>query len=282
MRETSAGAGVDPRVLALYTDVTELVGIEQAQDKLINMLTGGDDWLKSPLKTVSVVGFGGLGKTTLAKLVYDKIKVQFDCGAFVSVSQNPDMKKVFKDILYELDKKKYSCIHSATRDEKQLIDELSEFLKSKTEFLKSNNEFLTNKRSNIVIDDIWDEKVWRLIKCAFPKNSLGSRIITTTRIVSVSEACCSSSDDIFRMEFLSEDISRRLFYKRVFSNERGCPHELVQVSEDILKKCGGIPLAIITIASLLASNRQTKTKDQWYALLNSIGHGLTEDQNVRR
>ena len=79
-------------------------------------------------------------------MVYDKIKVHFDCGAFVSVSQNPDMKKVFKDILYELDKKKYSCIHSAIRDEKQLIDELSEFLKSKTKFIKSNNEFLTNKR----------------------------------------------------------------------------------------------------------------------------------------
>lgn len=186
----------------------------------------------------------------------------------------------FSDILYELDKKKYSCIHSAIRDEKQLIDELIEFLTSKTEFFKSNNEFLTNKRYIIVIDDIWDEKVWRLIKCAFPKNSLGSRIITTTRIVSVSEACCSSSDDIFRMEFLSSDISRRLFYKRVFSNERGCPHELVQVSQDILKKCGGIPLAIITIASLLASNHQTKAKDQWYDLLNSIGHGLTEDHNV--
>ena len=68
--------------------------------------------------------------------------------------------------------------------------------------------------------------------------------------------------------------------KRVFSNERGCPHELVQVSKDILKKCGGIPLVIISVASLLASNHQIKTKDQWYALLNSIGHGLTEDHSM--
>lgn len=280
MHATSVGVSVDPRVLALYTDVTELVGIEDARDELINMLIGGDDWLKSQLKTISVVGFGGLGKTTLAKVVYDQIKVQFDCVAFVSVSQNPDMKKVFKDILYELDKKKYSSIHSATRDEKQLIDELNEFLKSKKEFLKSNNEFLSNKRYLIVIDDIWDEKVWRFIKCAFPKNGLGSRVITTTRILSVSEACCSSSDDIYKMNSLSDDISRRLFYKRVFSNEKGCPHELLQVSQDILKKCGGIPLSIITIASLLASNRQTKTKEQWHDLLSSIGHGLTEDHKV--
>jgi hypothetical protein len=53
------------------------------------------------------------------------------------------------------------------------------------------------------------------------------------------------------MKPLSDDVSRRLFHKRVFSHEKGCPHELVQVSNDILQKCGGIPLAVITIASLL-------------------------------
>ncbi|KAM0892511.1 hypothetical protein ACQ4PT_025727 [Festuca glaucescens] len=276
LRRISDALVVDPRMLALYTDVTELVGIEDTRDELIKVLIGGDDWLATPVKTVSIVGFSGLGKTTLAKVVYEKIKVQFDCGAFVSVSQNPDMKKVLKDILYELDKKKYTYIHSATRDEKQLIDELNEFLKSKNGFLKSKNGFLNNKRYLVVIDDIWDENVWRLIKCAFPKNSLGSRLITTT----LSEACCSSMVDIYRMKSLSDDVSRRLFYKRVFSSERGCPHELAQVSEDILKKCGGIPLAIIYVASLLASNHQTKTKDQWYALFSSIGHGLTEDHSV--
>jgi hypothetical protein len=82
------------------------------------------------------------------------------------------------------------------------------------------------------------------------------------------------------MKPLTDDVSRRLFHKRVFSHDEDCPVELVQVSKDILQKCGGIPLAIITIASLLASNRQIKTKDQWYALLNSIGHGLTEARGV--
>lgn len=266
MSDTGAGTSIDPRVTALYTDVTELVGIEGVRDELINMLTQGDDWFKTPLKTVSIVGFGGLGKTTLAKAAHDKIKVQFDCGAFVSVSQNPDMKKVLKDILFELDKNIYANIYNAARQEKQLIDELI--------------QFLNGKRYLIVIDDIWDEKAWKLIKCAFSQNSLGSRLITTTRNVSVSEACSSSNGSIYRMKPLSDDVSRRLFHKRVFSHEKGCPHELVQVSEDILKKCGGVPLAIITIASLLASNHRIKTKDQWYALLDSIGRGLTDDCSV--
>jgi len=265
-RDIADGASVDPRMMALYTDVTELVGIEEARDKLINMLTKGDDWSEQTTSTVSIVGFGGLGKTTLAKMAYDKIKVQFDCGAFVSVSQNPDVKKVFQNILYGLDKDKYENIHNAKWEEKHLVDELI--------------EFLSNKRYLIVIDDIWDEKSWKPIKCAFSKKSPGSRLITTTRIISVAQACCSSSDDIYRMEPLSQDVSRRLFNKRVFSHEKGCPFELAQVSEDILHKCGGIPLAIITIASLLSSNHQIKTKEQWYALLKSIGRGLTEDRSV--
>ncbi|XP_073367304.1 disease resistance protein RGA5 [Aegilops tauschii subsp. strangulata] len=268
MRDTSVGPSVDPRILALYTDAAELVGIEESRDELITKLIEGDDWLKHPLKTISIVGFGGLGKTTLAKAVYDKIKVQFDCGAFASISQNPDMKKVFKNILYELDKNKYAQIRNEEWEEKHLIDELI--------------EFLSCKRYIIVIDDIWDEKVWEFINCAFSKKSLGSRLITTTRIVTVSEACCSSRDDVYRMKPLSDDVSRTLFCKIVFSQDKGCPQELVQVSKDILKKCGGIPLAIITIASLLANNHQIKPKEQWYALLNSIGHGLTEDRSLEQ
>uniref|UniRef100_A0ACD5XVT8 Uncharacterized protein n=1 Tax=Avena sativa TaxID=4498 RepID=A0ACD5XVT8_AVESA len=247
-------------------DVTELIGIEERRDELVNRLLGGDDWSKHPLKTVSIVGFGGLGKTTLAKAAYDKIKAKFDCDAFVSVSQSPNMKKVFKDILYGLDKYKYGSIFNATMDERQLIDVLI--------------DFLTNKRYLIVIDDIWDEKSWQLIKCALSKNSLGSRLITTTRIIGVCEASCSSTEDMYIMKPLCNDVSRRLFHKRIFSSEKGCPNELVQVSEDILQKCGGVPLAIITMASLLACNGQIKGRDQWCTLLNSIGRGLTEDRSV--
>jgi hypothetical protein len=75
---------------------------------------------------LSIVGFGGFGQTTLANLVYEKIKGQFDCGAFVYVSHNPDVVRIFKDMLYQLDGVEY--IYKETWSEQQLISELRKFV----------------------------------------------------------------------------------------------------------------------------------------------------------
>lgn len=93
---------IDPRLGALYTEVTKLVGVAGKRDEeLMKLLSEGDDETKKKLKIVSVVGFRGLGKTTLVKTVYDKIKGDFDCRAFVPVGRSADAKKVFIDILLE-------------------------------------------------------------------------------------------------------------------------------------------------------------------------------------
>ena len=83
------------------------------------------------MKIVSIVGAGGLGKTTLAKAVYDKLKSQFSGGAFVPVGRNPDLRKVFRDILIDLDKKTYMDLKFTKLDERQLINELQDFLRTK-------------------------------------------------------------------------------------------------------------------------------------------------------
>ncbi|VAH00706.1 unnamed protein product [Triticum turgidum subsp. durum] len=123
---------IDPCLRALYTEAAELVGIYGKRDQeLMSLLSlEGDDASNKRLKKVSIVGFGGLGKTTLARAVYGKIKGDFDCRAFVPVGRNPDIKKVFRDILIDLGK---SHSDVAMLDERQLIDKLHEFLENKRE-----------------------------------------------------------------------------------------------------------------------------------------------------
>ncbi|KAF7075495.1 hypothetical protein CFC21_080269 [Triticum aestivum] len=259
-----APVAIDPRLLDLYKDEKELVGIDGKNfQELMKLVSDGDNVPSKKLKIVSVVGFGGLGKTTLVKRVYDKIKSGFDCIAFVPTGENANVKEVFMHIILGLSM--YGNQLSML-DEQQLIQKLGQLLE--------------NKRYLIVIDNIWDKNVWETIKLAFSGfNCLGSRIITTTRILSVSEACCSSSNDsIYQMEPLSDDDSKKLFYSIIFSSVSGCPHEYEQVSIDILKKCGGVPLAIITTAGMLASDQRVKSVDEWHVLLSSIGHGLAEDR----
>jgi hypothetical protein len=104
-----------------------------------------------------------------------------------------------------------------------------------------------------------DESAWTLIKCALVDNNLGSRVIVTTCNAGVAQFSCSPTDGtMFELPTLSDTAAKTLFYKRIFSKEE-IQSELKEISCKILKKCGGIPLAIITIASMLAST-PNKTK----------------------
>jgi len=119
---------VDPLLLIAQYEVEELVGIDEAREKVVRILTEGNNEVsKQHGKIVSIVGFGGLGKTTLADVVYKKIRARFDCSAFVSVSQTPDLKKLYKQLLYDLGK----SINEETLDERRLIELLQEFLQDK-------------------------------------------------------------------------------------------------------------------------------------------------------
>ncbi|CAO2180222.1 unnamed protein product [Urochloa humidicola] len=117
---------IDPRVFIEAT--RELVGVDSSRDQLIRKLSDGS---KKHVQTLSIFGFGGLGKTTLARAVYDRVKVQFECAAFVSVSQRPDITRIFKKLLFELDEEKYAYINEAFRDAGQLIHQLRGFLQNK-------------------------------------------------------------------------------------------------------------------------------------------------------
>jgi Holliday junction resolvasome RuvABC ATP-dependent DNA helicase subunit len=81
------------------------------------------------LKVISMVGPGGLGKTTLANEVYRNLEGQFQCRAFVSLSQQPDVKKILRSILSQVSQQEYANID--IWDEEKLINAIRELLQSK-------------------------------------------------------------------------------------------------------------------------------------------------------
>nr|CAB3483281.1 unnamed protein product [Digitaria exilis] len=265
LANTTSTATVDPRISALYKKATDLVGVEGARDELIGRLSeeGDDDVLNNKaLKIVSVAGPGGLGKTTLAKAVYDTLKEQFDCYAFVPLGRNPNTKKVLQDIFLELDKQEYLKLAAAALDERQLINELIEFLE--------------HKRYIIVLDDIWDISTWEVVRNALQDNKCGSRIVATTRISDVAKEV----GDVYKLEPLSNENSKKLFYTRIFGGD-GASVEDSQMDEapdKILKKCGGLPLSIITIASLLVG----KPREEWSKACLLYLSIFPEDYNIEK
>ncbi|CAN6343352.1 unnamed protein product [Urochloa humidicola] len=261
--QSSTTAAIDPRLPSLYAEPDELVGIDQPRDELLKLLMEGEGASVQQVKVISIVGPGGLGKTTLANEVYRRLESQFQCRAFVSLSQQTDVKKILRNILSQVSQKEY--FNMEMWDEENFINTIREFLK--------------NKRYFVVIDDIWSTQAWKTIKCALYVNNCGSRIMTTTRIVSIAKACCSPHHDhVYEIMPLSTDNSKNLFFKRTFGSKDICPPQLEEISNEILQKCHGSPLAIVTLATLLAN--KASTKEEWVRVYSSIGSTLQKDPDV--
>ncbi|VAH85244.1 unnamed protein product [Triticum turgidum subsp. durum] len=261
--EPSISRAIDPRLPSLYAEPDGLVGIDKPRSELIECLMEGMGASVQQQKVISIVGPGGLGKTTLANEVFRKLEGQFQCRAFVSLSQQPDVSKILRNILSQVCQQELPS--TDIQDEGKLIDTIREVLK--------------NKRYLVVIDDIWSTQAWKIIKCSLFLNDLGSRIMTTTRSIDIAKSCCSRRHDrVYEIMPLTAANSKSLFFKRIFGSEDICPPQLEEVSSEILKKCGGSPLAILTIASLLAN--KDCTNEEWEWVYNLIGSTLGKDPGV--
>jgi hypothetical protein len=123
------------------------------------------------------------------------------------------------------------------------------------------------------VDDIWDIKSWEIIRCSLIESKCRSVLITTTRILEVAK----EAGHVYKHKPLSRNNSRELFNKRLsIGKVGGYVDQTVEISEKILQKCSGVPLPIITIASLLAG----KPREDWSEVYNSIGFGHEDNIHV--
>jgi disease resistance protein RPM1 len=157
---------IDPQVATLYENADNLVGVEGPATEYGNWLNDEE----KQLKVVSIVGFGGLGKTTLANQVYHKLEGEFQCGAFVPVSQKPNMSKLLHSLLTQL-----GCGQPFHDYELNvLLDQVRENLKNKRYFFllcilllftSSSDTWIVLKIFNIVF--FYRELIFNLIKKYF-------------------------------------------------------------------------------------------------------------------
>ncbi|KAF8020715.1 hypothetical protein BT93_G1217 [Corymbia citriodora subsp. variegata] len=255
----------DLREDALLVEEGELVGIDKPREELIKWLVDEEPGLK----VLSIFGMGGLGKTTLAKRVYDnqQVKVYFQSHAWINVSQSYKIEDILRDMIEqlhgEIEQPVPQGIESANRIK------LNQIVKG----------FLQQKRYVIVLDDVWNSNALEGIKYAMPNSSFCNRILITTRTADVATSSFNQSK-VYELEPLSPEESWSLFCKKAFHGNP-CPRHLENLSRQILKKCEGLPLAIVTIGGLLS----TKDGREWEMISRSLAAELESNdrmQNFRK
>ncbi|XP_048540136.1 disease resistance protein RGA5-like [Triticum urartu] len=248
----------DPRLITSHADSASLVGMDGPRSEVVEMVTAaGSDGLK----VVSIVGMAGSGKTTLAREVYGLVGEGFDCRASVRAGRSSDIAKVLGDMLFQVDRAYRGRAVGAYYVD-MLISELADYFK--------------DKRYLVMVDDVWSVQDWEIINECFPENNLGSRIITTTRIEAVANA---AGDRVYRTRLLGEADAEALFSRTIFGSVGRCPPHFKDVSAQIMRKCGGLPLAIVSVGGLLASKAHTRDEFERSGLKwreNSELEGMTQ------
>lgn len=236
------------------------------------------------LRFVPIVGTGGIGKTTLARNVYEDpfVEQHFDVRFWVTVTQEYHIIKILQGLLPKQGQME------------ELVKKLSEFKRKSEERVKKSTELeekpeewepieefielvyrsLKHRRYLIVLDDMWHGAVWVRIRRAFPDDNNGSRVIITTRLSDVAAAVDSSST-LHQMPFLNENQSWTLLREKVYGQEL-CPQKLEEVGNIIARNCKGLPLTIVVISGLLKVNR---TKDYWDSVAKNITEAISTNDD---
>ncbi|RWR75848.1 putative disease resistance protein RGA1 isoform X3 [Cinnamomum micranthum f. kanehirae] len=245
---------------------------DEEKEEIVNWLLSNQADDHEHVSVISIVGIGGIGKTTLAKLAFDQESVRdhFKLKMWVCVSDNFGVTGLLKEIikLAEEEEKKEKNIQHGTDDNKPLPSSMEELR-------RRLGETLSGKKFLLVLDDVWNEgpKKWDRLRDLLLCGGRGSRIVVTTRSPKVA-SIMSKIQQQHILKPLSKDGCWSLFCQEAFLEEAAHPN-LAPIGREIVKKCRGIPLAVVTLGGLLRSER---SQHKWEFLRDSEMWNL-DDEN---
>ncbi|KAH9751756.1 hypothetical protein KPL71_014423 [Citrus sinensis] len=240
-------------------DEGEVFGRDDEKNELLGKLLG-ENGEQHP-HIISLVGLGGIGKTTLAQLAYnnDEVKINFEKVIWVCVSDTFDEMRVAKAIIEGLDESKEAS-------------GLSEFQSLMSHIHRS----IEGKKIFLVLDDVWDGNynIWAQFFFCLKNGLPGSKIVVTTRNVSV--ARMMRSTNIISIKPLPEDEFWSLFERFAFFGHSSVDREKLEpIARQIARKCKGLPLAAKVTGNLLCDKRtgnllsSKSIVNEWQRILDS-------------
>ncbi|KAB1213554.1 Disease resistance protein RGA2 [Morella rubra] len=242
-----------PNDLGFHVNQSDIFGREDDKESIVHMLLSNEFDREGDVSVIPIIGMGGLGKTTLAQVVFndERVKGHFESRMWVCVTVQFELTRILKEMIQ---------FHSKMA-----------FSDSSTSHLQSRlQHFLTGQRFLLVLDDIWTEdyRKWDSLKDLLKKGAMGSRVLVTSRITKVKDTI--GTQPPHSLGYLPEDECWSLFSSMVFSSNSvsGEMREYLDpIGREIVRRCKGLPLAVKAIGGLLRG--QTENINKWSQIQKS-------------
>ncbi|KAJ6745334.1 hypothetical protein OIU74_028089 [Salix koriyanagi] len=228
-----------------------IIGREDEKKKVMSFLLNSNYEIES-VSVISVIGMGGLGKTTFSQSIFndEQVNLHFALKLWVSVSGGFVVENILKDVSDQL-----------------------ESLKSK------HKEKIENRKYLLVLDDVWDSEdgqdgeKWDNLKQSLPREERGSKIIITTRSYAIATL---TSRVPLELKGLTDEDSWSLFSRKAFGPGQESNNIDKNIKKEIVERCCGAPLVIKTIARLMSS----KDRAQWPSFIKQQLPYRVKDDNI--